>query len=175
MDSFGSVGPSSLISDAWNSPNDRAGRSWHSFSAREPDCCQARDTASRQARHCVSPSEEVLRSSRSCAEGDVRMKKPLPLLVAVLGLAGLAGCIGLPALARADEPRSVVVRIGDLDLSKPQGLATLHRRLENAARKVCEPLDGAPLVQKMLYRRCVAHALDAVVAKHPMLAREPAV
>jgi UrcA family protein len=99
------------------------------------------------------------------------VNKFLSLLVA---MGSLAGCTGLPALARAGDeaPRSVIVSARDLDLSKPQGLATLHRRLENAARTVCEPLDGTPLVQQMLYRRCVAQALGAAVAKHPMLARE---
>ena len=53
-----------------------------------------------------------------------------------LALAFAAAVLAVPAGA-ADEPPSVGVRYGDLDLTSAQGQRQLDIRLERAAREVC--------------------------------------
>ena len=61
-------------------------------------------------------------------------------------LAALTACmaVGLVDVARSatpDQPVSVKVSYGDLDLAKAQGVHTLHARITAAARQVCAPHD----------------------------------
>ena len=65
--------------------------------------------------------------------------------------AALVVATALAVVQAASAQSGVVVRDGDLDLSQPEGAATLHGRLRAAARTVC----GAPEREN----------LSAVVAK----------
>jgi UrcA family protein len=66
--------------------------------------------------------------------------------------------------AHAGSGTSTVVRIGDLDLARPAGVAALHDRLTAAAARVCGDVP-ADLARAAMVRSCRAHALaDALAA-----------
>jgi len=85
----------------------------------------------------------------------------LPLLAA----AGFLGIALQPVTAQADEPRSVTVQYGDLNIARPEGAARLYERLLQAARQVCEPVDARSLAHVAQSRRCVRDTLAAAVAR----------
>jgi UrcA family protein len=52
-------------------------------------------------------------------------------------------CISSTCFAAPDGEATLLVQYDDLDLSTPQGLKTLHRRIERAADRVCLAAAGA--------------------------------
>ena len=65
----------------------------------------------------------------------------------------------------------VLVRYNDLDLSTPEGMKALHRRIENAANRVCPDATGpSPGVQVDL--GCRADALVAARGQVPQAIAE---
>lgn len=72
----------------------------------------------------------------------------------------------LPVSAFADgsdaAPTSMV-KFGDLDLSRPEGAATLYRRIQGAAEQVCRQYEGRPLTSYVRKRACEAHAIEVAV------------
>ena len=89
-----------------------------------------------------------------------------------------AGLFAATAMAGAadqwsEEPPSVTVRYGDLDLGSPQGRSMLYRRLSLAAREVC-PIAGAPgVVAAMQSKACQSRAVKQAMRTigGPMVAR----
>ncbi len=82
--------------------------------------------------------------------------------------------LGLPAIASAGSQDHIgeytVVRVSyaDLDLSSEAGMTVLYRRLQNAAKKVCGPLNyrqAGSLTLLRLNRECYENALDKAVRK----------
>jgi UrcA family protein len=70
-------------------------------------------------------------------------------------VAALASTTAAPVLA-GDAPRSQTVRYADLDLGRPEGRATLDRRIERAIRSVCAgPAGTATLYDAQATGRCV--------------------
>jgi UrcA family protein len=70
----------------------------------------------------------------------------------------------------ADAVSQVRVTFADVNLSNPQGIATLYTRLQRAAAEVC---GGAPDIRELerhtAWSKCVRAALDdAVVQVHSM-------
>ena len=85
----------------------------------------------------------------------------------------VATSIAAPAFAQSvDEPISVTVSYGDLDLSHAAGAQALLHRLEYAADKAC---GGAPdirvLAQRAIYDKCRTTAVEKAVdqVKSPIL------
>ena len=66
----------------------------------------------------------------------------------------------------ADPPatRSVEVSFRDLDLSTPSGAAKLYRRIQAAARSVCQYEPTSPR-EPIIWQYCVRPTVDAAVAK----------
>jgi UrcA family protein len=86
-------------------------------------------------------------------------------LVAIATLAAMATANLATATPATDEPRSAVVRYGDLDLSRPADARRLYGRIKRAARAVC---DNHPLVDfKRLdeYEKCLGQAVSEAVEK----------
>jgi UrcA family protein len=81
-------------------------------------------------------------------------------------------CLLGTTLAWAGPPatRSVEVRFRDLDLSTPPGAAQLYRRIQAAARSVCQYEPTSPREQT-IWQYCVRPTVDAAVAKvnNPLL------
>jgi UrcA family protein len=94
------------------------------------------------------------------------IKYLLPL--AALALAGAAS-------AASRDVNSVVVRFGDLNLNTPAGVARLHKRIRNAARSVCSPLETRVLGLRDAYDECVAEAMSNGVASVASKGRGPVV
>jgi UrcA family protein len=96
------------------------------------------------------------------------MKHLKAVLVGALTLYALSwDCL---AAAPSNDVRIKVVRFADLDLTRPAGAQELYRRIQQAARDVCEPsrLDGSANMFMSGYRPClstaVAHAVVEVGA-----------
>jgi UrcA family protein len=79
------------------------------------------------------------------------------LPVVALAVSGIAA-------AGSPDSRSVVVRYGDLNLHSQAGVASLHKRIRNAAESVCSELDNRVLVLRGLYEQCVNEAVSNGVA-----------
>jgi len=81
-------------------------------------------------------------------------------------LALLVVCVLGGAIAWAGPPatRSVAVSFRDLDLNTRSGAAKLYRRVQAAARNVCEYEPTSPREQSV-WEYCVRPTVDAVVAK----------
>jgi len=81
----------------------------------------------------------------------------------LLPLVALAAS-GMAASATREAP-GVVVRFGDLNLNSQTGVASLHKRIRNAAESVCGPLETrilGPL--RDAYDVCVKEAVSNGVA-----------
>lgn len=69
----------------------------------------------------------------------------------------------LPAAADSFEPLKVIVKFGDLDISKFQGATVLYLRIRAAAQNVCAPFDRGGISAKSQLDACVKKAVvDAV-------------
>jgi UrcA family protein len=85
-------------------------------------------------------------------------------LIATAILGALAfGFAGVSAAADSGA-RSTTVKYGDLNLSDPQGAATLYRRIVKAARAVCDSSDESPW-SMVAADRCVKKAVADAVTK----------
>jgi UrcA family protein len=82
----------------------------------------------------------------------------------VLGAAALAAA-ALATPAAAQEQTSVIVRVGDLDLSKPSDAARLDMRLRAAAREVCGDADPRDLGLSALTQNCQIEAVTRAKAE----------
>ena len=74
------------------------------------------------------------------------------LPVAALALSGIAA-------AGSRDTNSVVVRYGDLNLDSQAGVASLHKRIRNAAESVCSNLETRILGLRDAYDVCVDEAV----------------
>ena len=79
------------------------------------------------------------------------------LPIAALALSGLA-------TAGSRDAHNVDVKFGDLNLNSQAGLASLHKRIRNAAESVCSQLETRILGLQGAYDDCVATALANGVA-----------
>ena len=81
-------------------------------------------------------------------------------------LALLAVCLLGTTIACADPPatRSAEVSFRDLDLGTPSGAARLYRRIQAAARSVCQYEPSSPR-EPIIWQYCVRPAVDAAVAR----------
>jgi UrcA family protein len=78
--------------------------------------------------------------------------------LAALSVSGLAA-------AGASDVNSVVVRYGDLNLESKAGVASLHKRIRNAAESVCSQLETRILGLRDAYNACVeAAVVDGIAA-----------
>lgn len=85
------------------------------------------------------------------------MKNKFLLTVAALALSGIAA-------AGSNDTHSVVVRFGDLNLDSQAGVASLHKRIRNAAESVCGDLNIRILGLRDSYDECVRDAVTRGIA-----------
>ena len=88
------------------------------------------------------------------------IKYLLPL--AAIAVSGMAAS-GIAAAGTSRERLSVVVHYGDLNLNSQAGVASLYKRIRNAAQSVCSPLDTRILGLHDAYDQCVAEAANNAV------------
>jgi UrcA family protein len=69
------------------------------------------------------------------------------------------------AASAYDEPKNVVVRYSDLNLSQPQDASTLYNRIQRAARAACEDDEAESLARLQRFHKCIDQAVTNAVAK----------
>jgi UrcA family protein len=62
------------------------------------------------------------------------------------------------------QPRQQVVNFADLDISRPQGITILYRRIESAARGVCGSVSERELSQVVRWHVCLDQAITRAVS-----------
>jgi UrcA family protein len=81
--------------------------------------------------------------------------------------AAILGTIGLSVAqaSTAGDTSNVTVKYGDLNLSNPEGAATLYKRIVSAAYKVCAAPDRNSLWYRVELRACLNTAIADAVTK----------
>ena len=72
------------------------------------------------------------------------------------------------AVCNAADPtdvRTTIVKYADLDLSTPQGAASLYNRIRFASETVCSPSGQGDLAAMTRSQKCVKEAIAGAVAK----------
>ena len=90
----------------------------------------------------------------------------LSLLGAVLGTLTINVALADDVATHEINTGSIAVSFDDLNLAKPAGLASLHQRVESAARKVCGVENfkvSLDIVRKN--RECVSSTIDSAMGK----------
>lgn len=87
------------------------------------------------------------------------MKTPMKIFALALASFGLTTA-AVPALAESSDMATLVVSTAGLDLSSPEGQRILDRRIESAARKVCDNdrMRTGTRIPASEARQCVAKA-----------------
>lgn len=100
------------------------------------------------------------------------MKTPAKTLS--LGLIAALAIGSTPALANDAEVRTVEVRHSDLDLTTEEGQSQLERRIDRAAREVCDYRTGvfASRFQDRVGERCFTAAKRAATVRMAGLINE---
>jgi UrcA family protein len=93
---------------------------------------------------------------------EAQLRKRAALAVIAAGM-----LVSAAVAAESEGPFAVpkvAVEYGDLDLTKPEGVRVLHRRLTAAAERVCPRTDGRASVRaKAAARECREQALEYAV------------
>jgi UrcA family protein len=88
----------------------------------------------------------------------MNLGQPLALSVSLVFIS-----LSAPAHAEPAAPKSVAVRYGDLDLSRPVAVQTLYARIRAASRKVCAAAEGRGAARQAEWNACRREALDRAV------------
>jgi UrcA family protein len=93
-------------------------------------------------------------------------KQILIAAAALFAASQMSAPVALSATVTENDAPKIVVRYGDLNLSTPDGAATLLRRIDAAARQVCPDAYARDLRVKALARECrrtaTANAVEQV-------------
>jgi len=85
----------------------------------------------------------------------------LAAVVALAGTTAVAEAQSYRVIVEGDvNQRSVEVYMGDLNLQSPRDAREASRRIDSAARYVCEPPDARDLSERADYRQCRYEAYD---------------
>jgi UrcA family protein len=68
-----------------------------------------------------------------------------------------------PAVAGEQDPPTKIVKYGDLDLAKADGVQSLYRRIQAAAKDVCPNANSMDLSMVSAQRACMSRAIDDAV------------
>jgi UrcA family protein len=71
----------------------------------------------------------------------------------------------LPAVADNVDAHRTTVKYGDLNLSNPQGAATLYSRIQAAAKDGCWQFEGAGIQAALQYNGCVDAGIVGAVTQ----------
>jgi UrcA family protein len=97
-------------------------------------------------------------NARSCLNLS-RLTWPILCATACLACASTV----LAADASPGDVPSVTVYYGDLNLQKTEGVASLYRRIQRAADRVCARTNSRDLRQIQATRKCTDEAIDRAV------------
>jgi UrcA family protein len=113
---------------------------------------------------------------RNEIEPQFTRRAQLAVLIAVGALGGgVALTSNAPIVSSANEPRTVKVEYGDLNLASREGREVLARRIHRAADLVCSQPEGRILSMWTEYRKCMLNATDSAWTqiRMPALAKVP--
>ena len=79
------------------------------------------------------------------------------------GAISMQAALGEEANVSADKDRTVAVYYGDLNLQRPASIASLYRRIERAAERVCMRPNFGLVQQKHAVRNCMTTTIDRAV------------
>ena len=97
---------------------------------------------------------------------NVDKKHPLKLIVGVLATICIPALLATAEAADvAGDTPQVVVRYADLTLSRQADVATLYRRIERAANRVCDAPEPRDLARAAAAKPCIARAVADAVAQ----------
>ena len=92
-----------------------------------------------------------------------------PIFQTVIVGALFSAAFAAPALAdSARQFNSVQVFVGDLDLSREAGQATLQARLMAAAKRVCHRAGDSTFSDRAERNACIDEAMDTALASLPI-------
>jgi UrcA family protein len=89
----------------------------------------------------------------------------LKLISSIALAATLAAGAAQAQAPNGDDTYRVAVRVGDLNLASPSGLATFHGRVRAAAAQACGAVVVAPLAEATLTAQCRAGFIRAAESK----------
>jgi UrcA family protein len=69
----------------------------------------------------------------------------------------------LQAAPNGDQAPSVIVKYRSTDLETSPGIATLYRRIRNAAKSVCGQFDSALVEEKVRWNECFNQSVTSAV------------
>lgn len=86
---------------------------------------------------------------------------------AVAGLALAAGTVAIstPVFAADADQSSALIQIGDLDLTAPEGMQSLERRVRKAANDVCGTVPVRDLRMRSLVAECHAQVRASAMSQ----------
>ena len=88
---------------------------------------------------------------------------------ALLGFAAaeatLSGAAAFAQTPANDYAPSITVRYADLDLASPVAVQVLYRRVETAAKAVCNHGESRELARQVAAERCVDNAVNNAIHK----------
>jgi UrcA family protein len=89
----------------------------------------------------------------------------MELSTLTLALAISAASLSMGAASAPFEPISMTIRVGDLDVTRPEGAVIALRRIKAAAGDACGPGPSVigELKHRQLYRYCLQRNMDAAV------------
>jgi UrcA family protein len=93
------------------------------------------------------------------------MSKARAILLAAALAMGAQVAQATDSVAVGEVRLSETVKYGDLNLNREEGVSRLYKRLNRAAKNVCEPLRGRQLMESAKHRVCVSEALANAVAE----------
>jgi UrcA family protein len=95
----------------------------------------------------------------------MNMRTAVPGLLLLSSLGSLGACTDAVAADQATQVATRRVSFADLDLTRAAAAATLYSRIHIAARQVCEPAVGAPILKALEpTHRCIEAAITRAVA-----------
>jgi UrcA family protein len=113
----------------------------------------------------LNDSPDTQESTMNTMTTATRSTHPRGLIAAAI-LTSLISSFGAVCnAADATEVRTTIVKYADLDVSTPQGAATLYNRIRFASEAVCAPSDRSDLGSTFSWRKCVKQAIAGAVAK----------
>ena len=97
------------------------------------------------------------------------MSKSHRTIVTIAALLLFPGLFIAERATAVEVPPSVTVRYQDLNLNTAEGVATLYKRIHNAAIQVCKPVEGPQLVNHVFwntwnacFNRAITNAVGAI-------------
>jgi len=90
---------------------------------------------------------------------------PRGLIAAAILTSLISSFSALCNAADTTEVRTTIVKYADLDVSTPQGAATLYNRIRFASEGVCSPSEPRDLAAMSRSQKCVKQAIAGAVAK----------